>query len=193
MARTKKRITRVTTKTGDTGNTSLADGSRVPKTHPRMYAIGAVDELNSYVGLLLTELAESSSLTEPCRQIQQELFDIGAYLATLGVTVCPDPRWLEEQVSRLNEQLPALREFVIPGGTRAAALAHVCRTACRRAERYLWELEEAATEPARYTNRLSDLFFVMARTCNADGAAEPQWRGSKGEGASKGEAADIGE
>jgi cob(I)alamin adenosyltransferase len=208
MARARKRITRVTTKTGDSGQTSLADGSRVSKSHPRMHAIGAVDELNSFLGLLLTELTDDSVLTDPCRQIQQELFDIGAYLATLGVTPCPDPDWVETEVARLNERLPALTEFVIPGGTRAAALAHVCRATCRRAERHLWELQEdmagsiqapadsdaaraegspGAAGAARYANRLSDLFFVMARTCNADAGAEPQWRGSQGE------PADIGE
>ncbi|MCZ6710785.1 MAG: cob(I)yrinic acid a,c-diamide adenosyltransferase [Gammaproteobacteria bacterium] len=205
MARARKRITRVTTKTGDSGQTSLADGSRVSKSHPRMHAIGAVDELNGFVGLLLTELTQDNVLSKPCRQIQQELFDIGAYLATLGATPCPDPDWVENEVARLNEQLPALTEFVIPGGTRAAALAHVCRTTCRRAERHLWKLEEetagsseaagssgAAGSPgaagaARYANRLSDLFFVMARTCNAEVGAEPQWRGSQGE------PADIGE
>ena len=168
-----------------------------------MHAIGAVDELNSFLGLLLTELSEDSVLTNPCQQIQQELFDIGAYLATLGATPCPDPDWVETEVARLNAQLPALTEFVIPGGTRAAALAHVCRATCRRAERHLWELEEEITGSiqasgdsagaARYANRLSDLFFVMARTCNADTGAEPQWRGSKGERGSQGERGSKGE
>ena len=180
MARTRKRITRVTTKTGDSGTTSLADGSRVPKHDPRMHAIGTVDELNSLLGLLLTELEPGAALHAMCTRIQQELFDIGAYLATLGATACPDPAWLESEVAALNEQLPALTEFVIPGGTRAAALAHVCRATCRRAERHLWETE-GAEDPARYTNRLSDLFFVMARTCNAASGDEPQWRGSAGE------------
>ena len=179
MAREKKRITRVTTKAGDRGTTSLADGSRLPKTDPRIHAIGAVDELNSFLGLLLTELDEANVLTAPCRQIQQELFDIGAYLATLGATPCPDAQWLESEVARFNAPLPALTEFVIPGGTRAAALAHVCRATCRRAERNLWELADDAAEASRYANRLSDLFFVMARTCNAERGDEPQWRGSQ--------------
>lgn len=175
MARETKRITRVTTKSGDRGSTSLADGSRVPKTHARIRAIGAVDEVNSFVGLLLTEIDKATPLAAPCARVQQELFDIGAYLATLGATPCPDPLWLEAEVTRLNEQLPPLKEFVIPGGTRAAALAHVCRATCRRAERDLWELGEETADAARYANRLSDLFFVMARICNA--GDEPQWRG----------------
>ena len=160
------------------GSTALADGSRLPKTHPRMHAIGTVDELNSLLGLLLTELDAASDLTKPCRQIQQELFDIGAFLATRGATPCPDHTWLEDEVARLNAELPPLTEFVIPGGTRSAALTHVCRATCRRAERDLWGVEEEAAPAARYANRLSDLFFVMARTCNAASGEEPQWRGS---------------
>jgi cob(I)alamin adenosyltransferase len=187
MARAKKRISRVTTKTGDTGTTGLADGSRVPKTHPRMHAIGSVDELNSFLGLLLTRLDESSPLTQPCERIQQELFDIGAYLATLGATPCPDHAWLEDEIARLNAELPPLTEFVIPGGTSAAALAHVCRATCRRAERDLWALEQQGADAARYANRLSDLLFVMARTCNAAGGDEPQWRGLEAKPADVGE------
>jgi len=177
MARAKNRITRVTTKAGDSGSTSLADGSRLPKTHPRIRAIGTVDELNSFVGLLLTEIDKTAPLAAPCARIQQELFDIGAYLATLGATPCPEPSWIEAEVARLNAQLPPLTEFVIPGGTRAAALAHVCRATCRRAERDLWELGDEAAEASRYANRLSDLLFIMARTFNA--GDEPQWRGTQ--------------
>ena len=189
MARSGKRITRVTTKAGDAGTTTLADGSKVSKTHPLMHAIGDVDELNSLVGLLVTELTDAHALREPMGQLQQELFDVGAHLATVGAVGCPDAAWLEALVAELNEALPPLTEFVIPGGSRSAALAHVCRTACRRAERSLWALVSTAdetsgdyTDAARYTNRLSDLLFVMARSLNREGAAgEPQWRGSKGE------------
>ena len=189
MPRAGKRITRVTTKAGDTGTTTLADGSKVAKTDPLMHAIGDVDELNSLVGLLLTELVSDHPLREPCARLQQELFDLGAHLATVGMTACPDAGWLESLVSELNAQLPELTEFVIPGGSKPAALAHVCRATCRRAERSLWTLEnqvesggENQDNPAaKYANRLSDLLFVMARTLNASDEAEAQWRGSQGQ------------
>jgi cob(I)alamin adenosyltransferase len=199
MARTGKRITRVTTKAGDAGATTLADGSKIAKTHRLMHAIGDVDELNSVVGLLATEIADDDPLRSACTRLQQELFDLGAHLATVGMVPCPELAWLEELIAALNDALPALTEFVIPGGTKAAALAHVCRTTCRRAERSLWALADEASdatdasaasaasaktnsaEAARYTNRLSDLLFVMARTLNAQAApgGEPQWRGSQ--------------
>lgn len=173
----KRRITRVTTRRGDSGETSLADGSSVTKNDPRIHTIGAVDELNSFVGLLNTELPADHPLTVITTRLQQELFDLGAYLATVGATPVPELSWLEETVSGLNAELPPLTEFVIPGGTKSASLAHVCRTVCRRAERHCWEVQDAV-EVARYLNRLSDLLFVMARCLNAAGTEEePQWRG----------------
>jgi cob(I)alamin adenosyltransferase len=202
MARTGKRITRVTTKAGDAGTTTLADGSKIAKIQSLMHAIGDVDELNSVVGLLATEIADDDPLRSACTRLQQELFDLGAHLATVGMVPCPELAWLEELIAALNDALPALTEFVIPGGTKAAALAHVCRTTCRRAERSLWALADEAShatdatdttgtsaasaktdsvEAARYANRLSDLLFVMARTLNAQATpdSEPQWRGSQ--------------
>lgn len=174
----KHRITRVTTRAGDTGTSGLADGSRLPKTDKRFDAIGAVDELNSFLGVLITELPPDGALFSLCRQVQQELFDLGANLATLGRTPPPPMATLEREVEARNATLPPLTEFVLPGGTRAAAAAHVCRAVCRRAERTLWALASEAAEPgAQYLNRLSDLFFVIARGCNA-GEAEAQWRGS---------------
>ncbi len=181
----KNRISTVTTRTGDSGSTRLADGTQLSKTNPRIVALGTVDELNSFVGLLVTELEDSSS--KPlCVRIQQELFDLGANLATVGLTPLPAMDHLESAVADMNAQLPPLKEFVLPGGSRAASLAHVCRTVCRRAERLLWELDGASREldqepdndGARYLNRLSDVFFVMARTLNA-GHHEPQWHGSQ--------------
>lgn len=175
----KRRITRVTTRTGDTGQTSLADGTRLPKTDLRFAAMGDVDELNSHLGVLVTELPEQDALFSLCQQVQQALFDLGAHLATSGQTPPPAIDMLEEEVARLNASLPPLTEFVLPGGTRAAAAAHVCRAVCRRAERALWALASPDAEPcARYLNRLSDLFFVIARQCNA-GRSEAQWRGSR--------------
>ena len=175
----KHRITRVTTRSGDTGKTMLADGSRVTKTDPQIEAIGTVDELNSFLGVLITELPADSPVVTTCRQIQHELFDLGACLATVGQTPPPALDALEAQVAELNDTLPPLTEFVLPGGTRAAAAAHVCRTVCRRAERTLWALDDAALACAQYLNRLSDYFFVLARALNA-GETELQWRGSKG-------------
>jgi cob(I)alamin adenosyltransferase len=174
----KHRISRVTTRTGDQGQTSLADGSRLAKTDPMVVAIGSVDELNSFLGVLVTELETDGPFAQLCQQIQQTLFDIGAYLATRGQTAPPDPAPLEDEVASLNAQLPPLTEFVLPGGTRAAAAAHVCRAVCRRAERDTWAAGEGAEACARYLNRLSDLFFVLARSLNA-GNVETQWRGSQ--------------
>ena len=168
----KRRITRVTTRRGDSGETSLADGSSLSKTDPRIHTIGAVDELNSFVGLLVTELPEEHPLLAVTGRLQQELFDLGAYLATVGATELPELSWLEQAVTEMNAELPPLTEFVIPGGSSAAALAHVCRTVCRRAERHCWEVEDAS-DVARYLNRLSDLFFVMSRgaQCRSRGRA----------------------
>ena len=169
----KKRITRVTTRRGDAGETSLADGTSIEKTSDRIHTVGAVDELNSFVGWLRATLGESS-FDESLGRLQQELFDLGAFLATVGLVPAPDPDWLEDEVSRLNEALPPLTEFVIPGGSEACALAHVCRTVCRRAERHAWATDDV-DDAARYLNRLSDLFFVLARTIGQD--EESQWRG----------------
>ena len=185
MPREKQRINRVVTRGGDSGETSLADGSRVAKSDPRVHAIGAVDELNSFIGLLLAEIdaraprdADASHRTTLTR-LQQELFDLGAHLATVGATPAPSADWLEEAVDALNADLPPLTEFVLPNGKRDTVLCHVCRTVCRRAERHAWEVTDAA-EPAKYLNRLSDLLFVMARTLKrAEGDDEAQWRGSK--------------
>lgn len=175
----KHRITRVTTRAGDQGETSLADGSRLPKTDARFAAMGDVDELNSHLGVLITELAADGTVHALCTQVQQELFDLGANLATNGQTPPPPMDLLEREVENLNATLPPLTEFVLPGGTRAAAAAHVCRAVCRRAERAVWALGDEDAQPcAQYLNRLSDLFFVVARLCNA-GQVEAQWRGSK--------------
>ncbi|MEM8765820.1 MAG: cob(I)yrinic acid a,c-diamide adenosyltransferase [Pseudomonadota bacterium] len=165
----------MTTRRGDGGETSLADGSSTAKTSDTIHAIGAVDELNSFLALFAAQ-AESAPFKEITGRLQQELFDLGAHLATVGATPVPQVDWLETEVARLNDALPPLTEFVIPGGSEANALAHVCRTVCRRAERHSWAVAEA-DEAARYLNRLSDLFFVIARTLSA--GEEDQWRGSK--------------
>ncbi|MBU6188179.1 MAG: cob(I)yrinic acid a,c-diamide adenosyltransferase [Betaproteobacteria bacterium] len=164
------RLTAIATRTGDDGSTGLGDGSRTSKNSLRIAAIGDVDELNSTLGLLLTE-PMPTELREALLGVQHDLFDLGGELAIPGFD-----NLAETQVARLdsllehyNAQLPRLAEFILPGGSRAAALAHVTRTVCRRAERALVALgEEQAVRPAlrQYLNRLSDLMFVLARVLN---------------------------
>ncbi len=175
----KKRITQVTTKGGDAGQSSLADGTRLAKTDSRFEAIGTIDELNSFVGLLLVNLKEQPVQADNAtfvQDIQQALFDLGGALAFPGSDKYPTPQLLEETLVALNAALPPLTEFVLPGGTQGSALAHLCRTICRRAERCMWALPEDTAPGAAYLNRLSDYFFVLARTLN-EGTTEQQWRG----------------
>ena len=180
------RLSKIVTRTGDNGTTGLGDGTRVTKDSARIDAIGDIDELNSTLGLLLAESlpdAVASYLTS----IQHDLFDLGGELSIPGhvaVTEAHVAR-LEDAVERFNADLGALKEFILPGGTRAAALAHVGRTVCRRAERTLVRM--AATEAVsdatrRYLNRLSDLMFVLARTLNrAGGRSDVLWRKDRAE------------
>ncbi|TCJ18020.1 cob(I)yrinic acid a,c-diamide adenosyltransferase [Parasulfuritortus cantonensis] len=176
------RLDRIVTRTGDDGSTGLADGRRVPKHDPRIEALGAVDELNSFVGLLAAE-ALDDDLAALLAAIQNDLFDLGGELALPERPQVGDGHLgrIEAAVATFNAELPPLAEFVLPGGGRPAALAHVCRSVCRRAERRLTALaavELLATGPGKYLNRLSDLFFVLARTLNRRaGRAEPTWRG----------------
>ena len=177
----KKRISRVVTKTGDQGQTSLADGTRLSKADPRMHAMGTVDELNTFVGVLITQLPQGNA-ADFVTEIQQSLFDLGGSLAFPSGGKYPDAEPVEVECRRLNDALPPLTEFVLPGGTPAAAAAHVCRAVCRRAERCMWELDDADTHPgAQYLNRLSDYFFVLSRELNAKQGEEAQWRGPKGQ------------
>lgn len=175
------RLSKIVTRTGDAGTTGLGDGSRVSKDSARIAAIGEIDELNSTLGLLLCEAvppAVAGSLTE----VQHDLFDLGGELSIPGHQVVTDEHVarIERDVERFNADLSPLREFVLPGGSRAAAIAHVARTVCRRAERALVHVGEAEPvgEPARrYLNRLSDLLFVLARTLNrAAGRADVLWQ-----------------
>ncbi len=169
------RISRVTTRQGDAGETQLADGSKRPKSDAIFAAIGDVDELNSQFGTLLTEVADGG-LAAQLREIQQQLFDLGAYLATVGEVPAPGVERLEAAVTALNAALPPLNEFVVPGGNRPGAAAHVCRSVCRRAERSLWRAEMSCG--GRYLNRLGDYCFVLARALNAeDDRPEDLWRG----------------
>lgn len=181
------RITKVYTRTGDDGMTSLGSGTRVPKTDLRVVAFGTVDELNSHIGVVLAGGA-SDSVAEALRRVQNELFHLGAELcipeADRGKWPCPtiEPRHvdaLERLMDALSEQIPPLENFVLPGGCPAAAQLHVARTVCRRAERdvvALAQREQVSAAAIRYLNRLSDALFVMARHENRRaGAPEPTW------------------
>ncbi len=179
------RLTRIYTRTGDTGETSLGDGSRVPKVDPRIQAFGAVDELNSLVGLALAGGVPPAQ-REVLVRIQNELFDVGADLSVpfdvpgrLRVEQASIDR-LEADCDRFNAGLEPLKSFVLPGGSEWAARLHVARAVCRRAEREA--LDASGLAPVNplavvYLNRLSDLLFILARAANAAaGADEPLWR-----------------
>ncbi len=179
------RLTRIYTRGGDGGETSLGDGSRVSKLDCRIGAFGTVDELNSALGLVLAGDV-AADVREPLGRIQNELFDVGADLSVpWGVTdrLRVDQSSidaLERQCDRFNEALPELRSFVLPGGTETAARIHVARTICRRAEReVLLATREVEVNPLvlAYLNRLSDLLFILARAANAgEGVDEPLWK-----------------
>lgn len=175
------RLSKIATRTGDKGETGLGDGSRVPKDHPRVAAMGDVDELNSALGLLLAEEVPAE-LRAAFAQVQQDLLDLGGELSIPGHALLKPERVkaLDENLEAWNKDLAPLREFILPGGSRAAAAAHLARTVCRRAERSVVTLarQEKVSEPARqYLNRLSDLLFVAGRVLNrAAGVGDVQWR-----------------
>lgn len=176
-----KRLTRIYTRTGDDGTTGLADGSRLSKHAPRTEAMGAVDELNSTLGVLLAERLPRA-VRAALEGVQHDLFDLGGELSVPGHTLMSEAHItrLEKLLESFNAGLPPLKDFILPGGTRAAGLAHVARTVCRRAERRVVALAESERiEPAlqRYLNRLSDLLFVLGRTLNrAAGKGDVLWR-----------------
>ena len=176
-----KRLTRIYTRTGDGGTTGLADGSRVAKDAARIEAMGAVDELNSALGLLLAETLPED-LHAGIVDVQHDLFDLGGEISIPGHSMLGDAQVerLEARIEGWNAELAPLKEFILPGGTRAAAAAHLARTVCRRAERAVVQLNEKenVSEPAlRYLNRLSDLLFIAGRRLNrAAGRGDVQWR-----------------
>ena len=175
------RLSKIVTRTGDAGTTGLGDGSRVAKDSARIAAIGEIDELNSTLGLLLTEPLPAP-IVACLTNAQHDLFDLGGELSVPGHTAMTDDhvRRLEDAVEAFNADLAPLKEFILPGGTRAAALAHIARTVCRRAERTL--IAAAATDTITdrsrvYLNRLSDLLFVLARALNrAGGRPDVLWQ-----------------
>lgn len=176
-----KRLTQIATRTGDDGTTGLGDGSRVRKDDARVAAMGDVDELNSHIGVLLNEPLPAD-VRDALIAIQHDLFDLGGEICIPGHTVIGDAHLarLDGWLAHHNADLAPLEEFILPGGTRAAALAHVCRTVCRRAERAIVTLgagQALADAPRRYVNRLSDLLFVLARVLNrAGGGSDVLWQ-----------------
>jgi cob(I)alamin adenosyltransferase len=164
------RLSQIATRTGDDGTTGLGDGSRVPKDHLRIQAIGDVDELNSNLGVLLAEPLPDD-VRELLITIQHELFNLGGELSMPGFALLKDEAVLrlDEALAHHNAALPRLKEFILPAGTRSAAIAHICRTVARRAERAVVTLaghETLNAAPRLYLNRLSDLLFVLARVLN---------------------------
>jgi cob(I)alamin adenosyltransferase len=172
------RLTRIYTRGGDHGETSLGDGSRIAKTDPRVEAMGEVDELNSLIGWALAADGAPGLL----RRVQNELFDLGADLATPESPGRTRLRVTQEAIERLegdcdlaNAELEPLRSFVLPGGSELAARLYVARAVCRRAERRVLAVEDVSSLVAVYLNRLSDLLFILARTAN-EGGSEVLWR-----------------
>jgi cob(I)alamin adenosyltransferase len=175
------RLTKIATRTGDQGETGLGDGHRVPKDSARIQALGDVDELNSAIGLVMAEELPER-IREALSRVQQDLFDLGGELSIPGHAMLGADKIaaLDGLLEEWNAGLPALKEFILPGGSRAAAAAHLARTVCRRAERSVVALAraEAVTAHARqYLNRLSDLLFVAGRALNREaGRDDVQWR-----------------
>ena len=170
-----KRLTKIYTKTGDAGDTGLGDGSRIPKTHARVCAMGDIDELNAQIGLLtahlsLTSITKLTDIAPFIERLQHRIFDLGGEVSIPGFQLIHDQHvtMIEVELDRMNEALAPLENFIIPGGSILIAQCHVARSVCRRAERSLVSLQEIETVNAsgvRFLNRLSDYFFVLARFC----------------------------
>ena len=179
------RLTKLYTKTGDDGTTGLGDGSRITKDSARIEAVGTIDELNSWIGLLLAELPADEPLIEPLTEIQHRLFDLGGELAVPGFQLIQSQMVsdLEVLCDQLNEELPPLKEFILPGGSKTAGLCHMARAVARRAERVIVTLskdESIGDDLKRYINRLSDVLFVMARQlARRDGGQEVFWKSKR--------------
>ncbi len=175
------RLSKIATRTGDKGTTGLGDGSRIDKDALRVHAMGDVDELNSHIGMLLSEELPPA-LREELISIQHDLFDMGGELCIPGYTMITDAQVLrlDTLLEKYNADLPALKDFILPAGSRGAAIAHVCRTVCRRAERQIVSLGKVETindAPRQYMNRLSDLLFVLSRVLNRfGGGSDVLWQ-----------------
>ena len=179
------RLSKIYTRTGDDGTTGLGDGSRINKDSLRVEAMGDVDELNSVIGIMLTEPVPEH-LIGLLTQIQLDLFSVGGEICIPGYVILQQTRIddLEEAIDTLNDELAPLKEFILPGGSKASAYCHLARTVCRRAERKLVELHrnETVTDISlQYLNRLSDLLFVMCRTMNKEaGVLDVLWKNAQG-------------
>ena len=179
------RLSKIYTRTGDDGTTGLGDGSRINKDSLRVEAMGDVDELNSVIGIMLTEPVPEH-LIGLLTQIQHDLFNVGGEICIPGYVILQQTRIddLEEAIDTLNDALAPLKEFILPGGSKASAYCHLARTVCRRAERKLVELHrnETVTDISlQYLNRLSDLLFVMCRTMNKEaGVLDVLWKNAQG-------------
>jgi cob(I)alamin adenosyltransferase len=179
-----KRLTQIATRTGDDGTTGLGDNTRVSKDSVRVHAMGEVDELNSNIGLLLCEEVPQA-VHDLLVEIQHQLFNLGGELSIPGYELLKAPAVLalDEALAQHNATLPKLQEFILPAGSRAAALAHVCRTVARRAERSvvaLGAVEDLRDTPRQYLNRLSDLLFVLARVLNRmNGGDDVYWKSER--------------
>jgi len=175
------RLTRIYTRTGDDGTTGLGSGERVAKDSLRVEAYGTVDELNCTIGVLLASAELPGDISEPLFSIQHRLFDLGGELSIPGRSVisAEHVQGLEQLLDRFNGELPALRDFLLPGGGPASAACHLARAVCRRAERRVWTLhhqEAVNPQSLRYLNRLSDLLFVLSRSlCRHEGGSEVIW------------------
>ena len=175
------RLSKITTRTGDAGDTGLGDGARVAKDSARIAALGDIDELNSAIGVVLAE-EMPADMKAALEAVQQDLLDLGGEVSIPGHSLLKEERVaaLEAERERWNAALPPLKEFILPGGSRAAAAAHLARTVCRRAERTLVALgrrEPVGDAARRYLNRLSDLLFVAGRSLNrAAGGGDVQWK-----------------
>ena len=174
------RLSKIVTRTGDKGTTGLADGSRVNKDSMRIHCLGTVDELNSHLGLLLTDEL-SQDIRTLLLGVQNDLFDLGGSLAYPAAPFTEDKLIrLDDAIAKYNADLPPLKEFILPGGTRAASQCHIARTVARRAERELVALSQLENPPANglpYLNRLSDLLFVLSRVLNRHASqAETLWK-----------------
>ncbi|MCK5361158.1 MAG: cob(I)yrinic acid a,c-diamide adenosyltransferase [Gammaproteobacteria bacterium] len=178
------RLSKIYTRTGDDGTTGLSDGSRIDKDSPRITAIGSIDELNSLLGQVICEDIDQQS-HDVLIEIQHRLFDMGGELSMPGqnIMLAASVSWLEQQLDKMNADLEPLKDFILPGGSRAAAICHVARSVCRRAERDVVSLsakEDVSNVITGYLNRLSDLLFVMARFFNkSSGQSDILWQHKK--------------
>jgi cob(I)alamin adenosyltransferase len=180
------RLSRIYTRTGDDGTTGLGDGVRVRKDDARVEAYGTVDEASSALGMVLAVAGIPAEVSRCLMEVQHDLFDLGGELCMPGTTVIKAERVteLEQELDRFNEPLPALKDFILPGGGPAASACHLARTVTRRAERRVWTLaarEQVNAEVPRYLNRLSDLLFVIARMlARHEKGSEVLWRHDRG-------------